>query len=160
MPLPKLFFSPLLALAIVPACAPPPLPEISAPALVRDPAAPGAALLEHALADFFEGPGATADPPTLCVELSPGGLSAEQEAVLMTRFPRLAPRARCEQAPGLMDRITGERAVLLQVYGLACGDARTCSGWTNAPGRPATHWTMRWQDGAWTFAGDRRLIAQ
>ncbi|KHL25662.1 hypothetical protein PK98_03155 [Croceibacterium mercuriale] len=149
---------PLLAMA-VPACAPP-LHDVSAPALAQDRAAPGAALLEHALAGFFDGPGATPDPPTVCVELSPDALPAEQEAALMARFPRLAPRDRCEQAPGLMDRITGERAVLLQAYGFACSDAQTCTGWTNAPGRPATRWTMRWVDGAWTFAGDRRIIAQ
>ncbi|WP_152608519.1 hypothetical protein [Croceibacterium mercuriale] len=134
--------------------------DVSAPALAQDRAAPGAALLEHALAGFFDGPGATPDPPTVCVELSPDALPAEQEAALMARFPRLAPRDRCEQAPGLMDRITGERAVLLQAYGFACSDAQTCTGWTNAPGRPATRWTMRWVDGAWTFAGDRRIIAQ
>lgn len=159
MPITKLFLVPLLAVMAMPACAPP-LHDMSAPALAQDRAAPGAALLEHALAGFFDGPGATADPPTVCIELSPGGLPAEQEAALMARFPRLAPRGRCEQAPGLMDRITGERAVLLQAYGFACSDAETCAAWTNAPGRPATRWTMRWRDGGWTFAGDRRLIAQ
>lgn len=143
----------------VSACAPR-LHELPAPALAHDHAAPGAALLEQALTGFFDGPGAAADPPTVCVELSPGGLPAAQEEALMARFPRLAPRDRCEQAPGLMDRITGERAVLLQAYGFACSDADNCTGWTNAPGRPATRWTMHWQDGAWTFASDRRLIAQ
>ena len=60
MPIPKLFLAPLLALTAVPACAPP-LHDVSAPALVRDRGAPGAALLEHALAGFFYGPGATGE---------------------------------------------------------------------------------------------------
>lgn len=148
-----------VAILAVPACAPP-LQDASVPTLAQDRAAPGAALLEQALTGFFDGPGAAADPPTVCVELSPGTLPAAQEEALMARFPRLAPRDRCEQAPGLMDRITGERAVLLQAYGFTCSDPDHCTGWTNAPGRPATRWTMQWQDGAWTFASDRRLIAQ
>ncbi|WP_121114476.1 hypothetical protein [Croceibacterium ferulae] len=150
---------PLCALAGLPGCAPP-MRDASAPALAQDRAAFGAALLERALAGFFDGPGAAADPPTVCVELSPGGLPAEQEKALMARFPRLAPRDRCAQAPGLMDRITGERAVLLQAYGFACSDPDHCTGWTNASGQPATRWTMRWQEGGWTFASDRRLIAR
>ena len=149
----------ILAVLLLGACAPP-LRDVSLPPLAADRAAPGAALLEQALSGFFAGPGAAADPPTVCVELSPGGLPAEQENALMARLPRLAPRDRCEQAPGLMDRITGERAVLLQAYGFACSEADLCTGWTNAPGSPATRWTMRWQDKAWTFASDRRLIAQ
>jgi len=160
MPRPDLLLAvPLCLLPAMAGCAPP-LHDISLPALARDRAAPGAALLEQALTGFFAGPGAEADPPTVCIELSPGGLPAEQEKALMARFPRLAPRDRCAQAPGLMDRITGERAVLLQAYGFACVDPDHCTGWTNAPGSPATRWSMRWQDDTWTFASDRRLIAQ
>lgn len=129
------------------------------PPLAQDQAAPGPALLEHALGQFFADTGATADPPTVCVDLAPGGLVPDAEKALMARFPRLAPRARCEQPPRWTDRLTGERAVLLQAYALACAGA-TCTGWTNAPGTPATRWTMQWQGGRWTFVGDRRLIAE
>jgi hypothetical protein len=138
----------------------PPLRDNALPPLAQDQAAPGPALLEHGLVTFFAGPGAIADPPTVCVDLSPGGLPAEAEEALMARFPRLAPRSRCERPPSWVDRLTGERAVLLQAYALSCSDAANCTGWTNAPGAPATRWTMRWQDGRWTFTGDRRLIAQ
>ncbi|WP_347304040.1 hypothetical protein V5740_05345 [Croceibacterium sp. TMG7-5b_MA50] len=148
-----------LLLFLAGACAPV-AHDPALPPLAQDQVEPGPALLEHALLTFFAGPGAAADPPTVCVDLSPGGLPAEAEKALMARFPRLAPRSRCEQPPGWIDRLTGERAVLLQAYGLECADTVICTGWTNAPGSPATRWIMRWHDGRWTFAGDHRLIAQ
>jgi len=139
-----------------------PMQHTTLPLLARDRAAPGPALLEHALADFFTGPGpgTREDPPTVCVELSPGGLQPSDEEALMARFPRLAPRDRCQLDERWTDRITGERAVLLQAYSFACADADHCTGWINARRRPATRWTMVWQDGAWQFASDRRMVAE
>ena len=131
------------------------------PLLARDREEPALALIEHVLAEHFAGQAAATDPPTTCVELKPTGLTAAQEEALITRFPRLAPRGRCEtEVPPPSDEFTGERAVLVQVYQFECTDAAHCSAWVARPGSPAVRYTMVFESGAWGFAGDRRILAE
>lgn len=132
----------------------------SLPPLAQDREQPALALIEHVLAEHFAGAGAGADPPTTCVALSPDALTAEQEEALIARFPRLAPRDRCEtRGAGQADAITGERAVLVQVYGFECSDAANCSAWVSRPASPAMRYEMRFAGSAWRFTGDRRVLA-
>ena len=141
--------------------APEPTPAPAPPPLAQNRERPALALIEHVLGEHFAGAGAGADPPTTCVELSPAGLSAEEEQALIARFPRLAPRERCEtQDPPPEDGITGERAVVIQVYGLECSDPAQCTGWAARPGSPAMRYTMRFEEGTWRFEGSRRLLAE
>ena len=156
---PALCLAPLLVLAA--ACVNEPAAAPALPPLAADRAAPALALAEHVLAAHFADEEA-ADPPTTCLTLSPDPLDAAQEAALIARFPRLAPRARCATAPPPppSDGMTGERAVVVQIYRFACTDATHCTGWAIRPGRPATRYTMAYQNGAWRIEGDRRLLAQ
>jgi len=134
--------------------APPPL----AP-LAGDRDQPVLALFEHVLTGYFAGTGATG--PTICPELRPAALTAEQEQALIVRFVRLAPAERCkpgEQGP--VDAITGEPAALVQIYDFACTDANLCNGWVQLPGAPATRYAMRFEEGAWRFDSDRRILAE
>jgi len=131
------------------------------PPLGQDRAEPALALIEHVLVEHFAGQAAADDPPTTCVELRPAGLTAAQEEALIARFPRLAPRGRCEtEVPPPSDEFTGERAVLVQVYDLECSDADHCTGWSSRPGSPAIRYTMVFENGAWGFVGDRRVLAE
>lgn len=132
---------------------PPPAP------LAENSAEPALALLEHVLTGHFAGAGAT--PLTTCASLRPGPLSADEEAELIARFVRLAPAARCRaQGGGVVDADTGAAAVLVQLYDFACAEPTRCTGWVAAPGAPATRYAMRFENGAWRFDSDRRLIAE
>jgi len=143
------------------ACVAETAPAPSLPPLAQDRGQPALALIEHVLGEHFAGPGGGADPPTTCVELRPAGLSAEQEQALIARFPRLAPRSRCDtRDPPPEDGITGERAMVLQVYGLECSEPAQCTGWVARPGQPAMRYAMRFEEGAWQFEGNRRLLAE
>jgi len=151
----------LLAVGALAACVAEPAPAPPLPPLAADPEAPALALIEHVLAEHFAGEAAAADPPTTCVELSPDGLTAAQEQALIARFPRLAPRARCEtNEPPPSDEFTGERAVVVQVYELECSDAARCTAWVARPNRPALRYTMAYEGGSWRFSGDPRLLAE
>ncbi len=151
---------PLLAAAALGACVNEPATAPVPPQLAEDRERPALALIEHALGEHFAGLGTAADPPTTCVELRPGGLSAEDEQALIARFPRLAPRARCEtDTPPPEDGFTGERAVLVQVYDVTCSTPEQCGGWVSRPGSPAMHYAMAYAEGAWRFTGDRRILA-
>ena len=133
---------------------PPPLAPLSG-----DPEQPVLALFEHVLTGYFAGAGAAG--PTTCARLSPAPLTAEQETALIARFVRLAPAERCIAAgQGTVDAITGEPARVVQVYEFACQSAELCSGWAAVPGAPSTRYAMRFANGAWTFDGDRRIIAE
>ena len=133
---------------------PPPLPP-----LAEDQSQPVLALFEHVLTGHFAAFGA--NPPTTCASLRPGPLSAEQEEALIIRFVRLAPASRCTAAGEIWrDAITDEPAQVVEVYGFACTTATRCTGWAGAPGRPATRYAMRFEDGAWHFAADLRMIAR
>jgi hypothetical protein len=149
---------PLLAVALA-SCVyeggdPPPL----AP-LAEDAGEPALALLEHVLTGHFAGAGAT--PPTTCASLQPGPLSADHEAELIARFVRLAPAARCRpQGAAVVDADTGAPAVMVQVYQFVCAQPTLCSGWVAAPGVPAARYQMRFENGAWRFDSDRRLLAE
>jgi hypothetical protein len=63
-------------------------------------------------------------------------------------------------AGGLVDAITGERAGLIQVYDLLCRTPDQCTAWVQAPGTPAKRYAMRFENGAWRFTADPRLIAE
>jgi len=148
---------PLLALALG-ACvsgggAPPPL----AP-LAEDAEQPMLALFEHVLTGHFATFGASS--PTVCAVLRSGELSAEQEQALMTRFVRLAPASGCKAAGAeWRDAITDEPAQVIEVYDFVCREPLRCTGWAIAPQRPATRYAMRFEDGAWRFTADLRMIA-
>ena len=151
----------MLAVGVLGACVNEPAPAPPLPPLAGDSQAPALALIEHVLAGHFAGEAAATDPPTTCVELRPGGLTAVQEEALIARFPRLAPRARCEtDQPPPSDEFTGERAVLVQIYDLECRDAAHCTAWVARPGSPAMRYTMSFESGTWGFAGDRRILAE
>jgi hypothetical protein len=131
---------------------PPPL----AP-LAEDSEQPLLALFEHVLTGHFATFGA--NPPTTCATLRPGGLSAEQEQELIARFVRLAPAGRCKTvADGWRDAFTDEPAQVVEVYDFVCREPLQCRGWVAAPGRPATRYAMRFEDGAWRFAEDLRRV--
>ena len=133
--------------------APPPLPP-----LAEDRAQPVLALFEHVLTGYFARVGATG--PTTCAQLTPGPLTAEQERELIARFVRLAPAARClAAAGGPIDAITREPAALVQVYDVRQADTAT-TAWAAVPGAPAIRYTMRFDNGAWRFDSDPRLIAE
>lgn len=133
---------------------PPPL----AP-LVADQERPVLALFEHVLTGYFAGAGANG--PTACARLSPAALTAEQERELIARFVRLAPAERCRSgAQGPVDAITGEAAAVVMVYEFTCTSAQLCSGWVQLPGRPASHYSMRFEGGVWQFESDRRIVAE
>src|SRR5688572_29120174 len=132
---------------------PPPL----AP-LAQDQEQPVLALFEHVLTGYFAGAGTSG--PTTCARLSPTPLTAEQERALVARFVRLAPVERCTAAAqGPVDAITGEAAAVVQVYEFACQSSDLCSGWVQVPGAPATRFAMRFEDGAWRFDSNRRILA-
>jgi len=150
----------LLPLLLLEACVNEPAAAPSLPPLAEDREEPALALIEHVLAGYFAAQAADADPPTTCVELSPTGLSAAQEEALIARFARLAPRERCStDVPPPSDGFTGERAVVVQVYGLECSDAAHCAAWVLRPGSSAVRYTMTFDSGAWKFAGDKRILA-
>ena len=120
---------------------------------------PVLALFEHVLTGYFAATGAAG--PTACARLSPAPLTAEHERALIARFVRLAPAERCiSGALGPVDAITGEAAVMVQVYEFACQDPELCSGWVQAPGAPAARYAMRFVDGVWRFDSDRRIVAE
>jgi len=132
---------------------PPPAP------LAEDGAQPLLALFEHVLTGHFAAFGA--NPPTTCASARPGGLAKEQEAALIARFVRLAPAARCQAARGgWQDAITGEPAQVVEVYDFACRTPTQCTGWVNAPGSPSKRYAMSFENGAWRFTADPRLIAE
>ncbi|MEO6389140.1 MAG: hypothetical protein ABIT16_00800 [Croceibacterium sp.] len=149
----------LLAAAAVSGCVmassePSPLPP-----LAQDQSQPALALLEHVLTGYFAGAGANG--PTACAALAPTALTDAQETALIGRFVRLAPGARCKaQGAGVVDSVTGDPAVLVQVYDFSCANAGLCSGWVSAPGAPATRYALRFEGGEWRFDGDPRIIAQ
>ena len=133
---------------------PPPLPP-----LAEDQEQPVLALFEHVLTGHFAAFGA--NPPTTCASLRPGPLSAQQEEALIVRFVRLAPASRCRAAAGgWSDAITDEPAQVVEVYDFTCRSTTQCTGWVNAPGSPAKRYAMQFQDGAWRFTADPRLIAE
>jgi len=133
---------------------PPPL----AP-LAEEQEQPLLALFEHALTGHFAAFGA--NPPTTCASLRPGQLSAEQEKALIARFVRLAPGERCLAARGgWQDSITGEPAQIVEVYDFACRTPTQCIGWVTAPGSPSKRYAMSFENGAWRFTADPRLIAE
>lgn len=152
--------APLLAASGLAACvsgggAPPPLPP-----LAEDREQPVLALFEHVLTGYFAEAGARG--PTLCASFMPEPLSAKQEEALILRFVRLAPADRCRASEdgGWRDAITGEPAGAARVYAFACASATLCSGWAAVPGKPAIRYAMRFEDGAWRFDGDPRIIAE
>ena len=131
----------------------------------RDPLAPLAfdrkqpalALFERALAGYFAGAGP--NPPTTCAQFSPAPLSAEQEEALILRFVRLAPAARCRaEGSGVVDSVTGERAVLVQVYEFKCASETLCTAWVTYPGTPSQRHTIRYREGVWKHDADPRII--
>ena len=109
--------------------------------LAEDADQPLLALFEHVLTNHFAtfGP----DTPTTCAVLRTGPLDAEQEDALIARFVRLA----------------GQPAQVVEVYDFACRAPLQCTGWVVAPQRPATRDAMRYEDGAWRFAADLRMVA-
>jgi len=152
--------APLLAASGLAACvsgngAAPPLPP-----LTEDSSRPLLALFEHLLTGYFAEAGAQG--PTVCAMLSPKPLSTEQEEALILRFVRLAPADRClaDGDGAWRDAITGEPARQVRVYDFACREEAPCSGWASVPGRPATRYTLRFENGAWRFDGDPRIIAE
>jgi hypothetical protein len=62
--------------------------------------------------------------------------------------------------PPPSDEFTGERAVLIQVYGLECTDAAHCAAWVSRPGSPAVRYAMVFEGEGWRFTGDRRILAE
>jgi hypothetical protein len=134
--------------------APPPLPP-----LAEDQDQPALALFEHVLTGHFAAFGA--NPPTTCALLRPGPLSAEQEQALIIRFVRLAPASRCvAAAAGWRDKIIDEPAQVVEIYDFACRLPTQCAGWVAAPGSPAKRYAMRFENGAWRFTADPRLLAE
>jgi len=151
-------FLPLLLLG---ACVNEPSAAPPLPPLAKERGEPALALIEHVLSEHFAGQEVNADPPTTCVELSPTSLTAAQEQALIVRFPRLAPRDRCEtDVPPPSDEFTGERAVVVRVYGLECSDAAHCTAWVARPGSAAMRYTMTFENSVWSFAGDKRIVAE
>lgn len=151
------------ALAVLPlaACVAPQADGSAPRPLAGDQARPQLALLEQVLREHFAGRGSGAEAPTTCVSRLPRPLTVDEEQALMARFVRLAPLARCRTGPdGPIDSIVGTRAEVIELYEFACTDAAHCLGWINRPGRPATRYAMEWQDGAWRFASDARLISE
>jgi hypothetical protein len=133
---------------------PPPL----AP-LAEDQEQPLLALFEHVLTGHFAAFGA--NPPTTCASIRPGALSADQEEALIAHFVRLAPTDRCMAARGgWQDAITGEPAQIVEVYDFTCRTSTQCTGWVSAPGSPAKRYAMSFENGAWRFTADPRLIAE
>jgi hypothetical protein len=131
---------------------PPPAP------LAYDAEQPLLALFEHVLTGHFAAAGA--DPPTTCAVLRSGRLSAEQEQALISRFVRLAPASRCAaEGEGWRDTRTGAPAQVIEVYDFVCREPLRCTGWAIAPLRPATRYAMHYEDGAWRFTADLRMIA-
>lgn len=129
------------------------------PPLAQDQDQPVLALFEHVLAGYFAGTGTSG--PTTCASLRPGGLTAEQEQALIVRFVRLAPAARCRtEGNGRVDTLTGGPAAAIEVYDFACRDETQCTGWASVPGRPATRYALRFEQGAWRIDGDTRIIAE
>jgi len=120
------------------------------PPLAEDAEQPVLALFEHVLVAHFAALGA--NPPTTCVSLRPGPLSAEQEEALIARFVRLAPKSRCQ--------VAAETAQTIEVYEFACRTPTQCTGWVSAPGAPARRYAMSFESGAWRFTADPRLIAE
>lgn len=129
------------------------------PPLAKDQTQPALALFEHVLTGHFAAFGA--NPPTTCAVLLPGPLTSEQEAALIVRFVRLAPASRCIAARDQWrDAITDEPAQVVQVYDFACRTPTQCTGWVTAPGSPAKRYAMQFENGAWRFTADPRLLAE
>src|SRR5690606_8061564 len=111
------------------------------------------------LTGYFAGAGSGG--PTTCPEIVPGSLTAEQEQQLIVRFVRLAPLERCiDTIDGIRDAITGGTAQVVQIYGFACPSTDRCSGWVTISGASATRYAMRFENGAWRFDADRRIVAE
>lgn len=147
----------VLALGALAACVaetpPPPLPPLAP--LSADPQEPALALIEHVLVAHFTSQAKDADPATTCVELRPGGLRATQEQALIARFPRLAPRERCAtQVPPPEDQFTGERAEVVQVYGMECSGPTNCAAFVAREGGTPMQYTLVFDQGAWAFRDD------
>src|SRR5215211_3572442 len=142
----------ILAPLLLSACtygagAPMPLPPLS-----DDQAAPGLALVEHALTEHFARVPAGVDAPTICASLNARPFEASQEQALVARFPRLAPLARCiANGSGHVDAITGEPAELVRVEAFTCDSVTACSGWVTYPGQAGLRYAMRWTMGGWRF---------
>lgn len=146
--------SALTAVIALGACAGDPAPTSPFPPLASDEDEPALALIEHVLNAHFAAQQSPA-LPTTCVTLSPAGLSAGHEAELILRFPRLAPRGRCEtEVPPPSDGFTGDRAVFLQIYDFRCEGGR-CTGWLSRNGQPVMHYTMVYEGGFWRTSGEK-----
>ena len=117
------------------------------PKLAEDSEQPELALLEHVLTGHFAAAGAGG--PAICAALAPTPLTDAQEKALLDRFVRLAPASQC-----------GEDGAVVRVYEFACASETLCGGWAARPGVPATRYAMRFEDGAWRFDGDLRIIAE
>lgn len=116
--------------------------------LAEDQEQPELALFEHVLTGHFAGLGANG--PMTCVALSPRPLTAQQESELLDRFVRLEPAEQCR---------TGDGDVV-QVYDFACLSDELCGGWVTRSGAPATRYAMRFENGAWRFDRDIRILAE
>lgn len=129
--------------------------------LAKDRTQPAGALIEHVLTRYFERVPASPNVPTVCVSFQQRPLDRALEQALIARFPRLAPLSRCAgTGNGVADAITGGAAQVIEVYAFTCDNADNCSGWATVPREPSVRYGLRWQNGAWQFARDMRLIAE
>ena len=151
----------LAACGVLAGCVYDAAPGTTLPDLSRDATQPELALLDHVLRGYFVGAGSGVDRPTTCASLAPEPLGAAREQELIVRFVRLAPLSRCEaRNEDAIDSITGETATVVRVYEFACTEPTRCTAWATVPGRPATRHAMHYEQGAWRFTSDRRIIAE
>ena len=137
------------------------------PPLAEDRSQPRLALAEHLLAEYFASD--IASQPTVCLAVSEGrseeALPPEQETGLVARFPRLAPFSRCGWSPqGWRDIESEEPALVFTIHSFTCASATQCDGWASyisgANAAPSSLYRMRYENGRWQIARDRRLLAE
>lgn len=101
--------------------------------LAADPNTPELALLEYRLQQHFRTP---ADPtPTTCAGVGQyqdrKPLPSALEDRLLSRFPKLAPFARCEWSGSVFrDSETRGLAIIFDVHELECATPTLCSAWS------------------------------
>lgn len=133
--------------------------------LAADQSAPLLALADHMLAEYFASD--IANRPTTCLSTSDGredvALSPDDELALMQRHEALAPFARCAWTPeGWTDQESGEPAIVFSVRTLTCASDSECTAWgsytAGMTASPSSLYTMHYNDGAWSFERDDRLL--
>lgn len=135
------------------------------PSLAADKSEPLLALADHLLASYFASDVATR--PTVCIAVSDGredvAKDPQDERELMMRHEALSPLSGCALIDGTWQvAVSGEPALVFSVHSFTCADADHCTGFgsymSGAQSSPSSRYTMLWEESAWTFERDDRLV--